>query len=337
MNLLATADLHIRAAEDTALLGRILSLAREKDCTAVLIGGDLLDSPFPDEATRRALLKLLETAGLPVFLTAGNHDPLAVTALYRDLSAGVQLFPETLTGLSLDGHVRLFGCSAAREQDARPPLQGFRAPEDGVNILLTHGQMGSDSFRPVQNAELAESGLQLAILGHIHKAEQRRVGACQLLVPGIPQGRGWDETGDKHVWLIQIAENGGILLEPQNVAEVVYRELEVDLTDCREDEVLARMEAAEVPDGTVARLVLTGSPLCDPESARQLYTARYGRPVIDRTEISLSVETLQGQNTLQGAFVRRALAEIEAAPAERRPVLEEALRMGLRALKEASQ
>lgn len=337
MRFLATADLHIRKKEDAALLARIFDRAREAGCGAVLIGGDLLDSPFPPPETASALMRLLEAAPCPVFIAAGNHDPLAVTAFYRSLPEGVYCFPEELTAAPLSAPgLHLFGCSAPREQSDRRILAGFAAPEGALNILLAHGQVDGGDFQPISARELAESRFQLAVIGHIHKGGQRRIGGCHLLVPGIPEGRGWDETGEKWVYLIDAEPEGGVAVEPVSVAERTYREYPVDLTGCADSgAILAALEAVSVPPHTEARLILTGAPGESPEAAARVYTERTGRDVKDRSDPSLSVELLRGQNTLQGAFVRRALAELETAPPEERPLLEEALRLGLAALKEA--
>ncbi len=335
MRFLATADLHIKTLADTALAARILRCAQERGCEAVLIGGDLLDHPFPEAAVEQELLSLLGGAGMPILLAAGNHDPLELTALYQKLPTGCFCFPEAITAVSLGQGVRVFGYSAPRRVGEDHPLAGFRAPADGINILLGHGHVDGADFRPVASAELAESGLQLAIIGHIHKGERRDIGGCRLLVPGIPEGRGWDELGEKYVYIVDAAPSGAVSFEAVSVAERCYRELSVDLTDCTEEELLARLEAVELPADTVARLILVGSPACDPAPAARLYAERSGREVINRTDPSLSVAVLREQKTLQGAFVRRALAEIEAADPADRPLLEEALRLGLEALKEA--
>ena len=55
MKLLATADLHIRKQEDTAVLARILQAAKEFHAEALLIGGDLLDRPFLESAVEDAV------------------------------------------------------------------------------------------------------------------------------------------------------------------------------------------------------------------------------------------------------------------------------------------
>lgn len=335
MKLLATADLHIRRQEDAAVLARILQAAKEYEAEALLIGGDLLDRPFLDSSVEDAVRRLLSGAGLPVFLVAGNHDPKEVTALYQNLPEGVYLFPETLAGVTLGENVRLWGYSAAREQGGKNPLQGFSAPQGAVNILLGHAQVdgGSESFCPIAAESLAASGLDLAILGHIHKGEQRRIGGCRLLIPGIPEGKGFDELGEKFIYLIDTAS---MQIEPIAVAEKIWREYPIDLSGCADDAaILERLMAVEIPANTVGRLILQGAPSADPAPAAAIYTERTGREVKDRTDPSLSVEVLKKQNTLQGAFVRRAMAEIEAADAADRPRLEEALRLGLQALKEA--
>ncbi len=338
MRILATADLHIHKKEDCALLARILQKAQDSGCDALLIGGDLLDSPFPGKETETALSTLLGSAPCPVFLAAGNHDPLAVTALYRNLPAGVHCMPETMGVFSLGDGVRLYGYSALREQSAGHPLAGFTAPTGALNILLAHGQAdgGKDAFQPISAEELAGSNLQLAILGHIHKGEQRQIGGCRLLVPGIPEGRGWDELGEKFVYLIN-TENG-ISVEPCSVAERSFWEYTVDMTDCKNTgEMLAVLQGVEIPAGVEARLILVGTPAESVAAAAAAYTEQTGREVKDHTDSSLSVELLREQNTLQGAFVRRALAEMEQAAPEERAVLEEALRLGLQALREAKR
>lgn len=338
MRFLATADLHIRNQSDCALLARILQKAKDTDCGAILLGGDLLDTPFIDADTETAVLTLLGAATCPVFLVAGNHDPLMVTDLYRKLPEGVFCFPGEVTGVTLEDGVRLFGYSAPREENPGFSLGAFSAPRDGFNILLGHSQHEGDSkaFQSVSNEDLAGSGVQLAILGHVHKPEQRRVGGCSLLVPGIPQGRGWDETGERAVYLIDADSRGGLSIAPCSVAEKLYLELPVDLTGCTDSaEILSRLEEIDVPAEAEVRLILVGSPEESPAAAAKLYAERTGRQSKDQTDTFGSIATLREQNTLQGAFVRRAMAEIEAADPADRPRLEQALRLGLNALKEA--
>ncbi len=338
MKLLATADLHIRNKEDCAVLARILQKAKETACRAVLIGGDLLDRPFIDAQTEEAVLTLLGAASCPVFLVAGNHDPLAVTALYRRLPRGVQIFPAEWSSYTLGEGVYLHGYSSAREEGECLIPAGFTVHGEGVHILLAHGspEGSAGAFAPISAEALSD--FHLAVVGHIHKTDLRQLGRCLRLVPGIPQGRGWDETGERYAYLVDVTADGGISAEPCRVADKIYLEIPVDLTGCADSgEILTKMEGVEIPQGAEVRLILIGQPEESPEAAARLYTERTGREVKDKTDFFVSMALLREQNTLQGAFVRHAMAEIEAADPADRPRLEAALQLGLRALKEAQR
>ncbi|MBQ8600500.1 MAG: metallophosphoesterase [Clostridia bacterium] len=336
MRFLATADLHLSDKNDLPLLERILGCAQKQNCDALLIGGDLMNSPFPTPETESGMIALLSAWGKPIFIVAGNHDPLAVTALYQKFPSNVTVFPEGMTAYTLDENFRLYGYSALREQSKRRPLENFSVPADEIALLLGHSHFEGTDFQPVRPEELAASGLKLAILGHIHKGEQRLIGATRLLVPGIPEGRGWDETGEKFVYTVDISPDGAVVIEPHSVAERLYRQVRVDLTDCADtNEMLSRMENFQPEANTEIRLILTGTPLENPDIAARLYTEKYGREVINETEPALSMEMLMKQNTLQGHFVRKAMEDITKASPEEKPALEDALKLGLRALKEA--
>ncbi len=339
MRFLATADLHLNSREDLALLERILNTARRRDCRAVLIAGDLLDTPFPQEGVNEGVAEQFAQWGGPIYLVAGNHDPLAIAPLYTMLPANVTLFPEGMTCHTLAPGLRLYGCSALREQSMRRPASQVRVPAGEMGILLAHGHFEGRDFQPVLPEDVAASNLSLCILGHIHKGEQRQIGRCRVLVPGIPQGRGWDETGDKFVYIIDADPKDGITAEPQSVATRFFREQTVYLTGCADTEaILQKMEAVQSAPNTETALVLTGEPEEDPAEAIELYGRKgYTNRVVDRTVPVLSVERLKEQNTLQGAFVRKALLDIEQADPAQRPALEAALRLGLRAFKEAQR
>lgn len=334
MKLLLTADLHIAKAEDTALLDRILSAAKAEGCSAVLIGGDLLDSPFPDHMTEQAVLDSLAQSELPILMVAGNHDPWDLTECYRQLPKNVVLFGVELSAYPLGEGVAVYGISDARGAKERSFLNPISTAQGEIKIFMGHGQPdGNDeAYFPISTAALAESGFSLALLGHVHKYEERKVGGCRILVPGIPEGRGWDEVGERYVWIAEIGK--GMAITPKKVAEKTYREIEVDLTDCDEEQILKTLESVEIPADTVARLILTGAPLAEPRTAARLFSEKRGIAIKDRSDPTQSVAILMKQNTLQGAFVRRAMEEIEQAGEKERPLLEEALKMGLRALKE---
>ena len=101
--LLATADLHIQKEEDAALLERIMKKAEEQSCSAVLIGGDLLEKMcIRDRACVIILMHRRENlifqitqqlAGaslLPCF-NAGNIGGDQRSAVHRHGQAGIHI------------------------------------------------------------------------------------------------------------------------------------------------------------------------------------------------------------------------------------------------------
>lgn len=87
MNILHTADWHLgnifhghdRTAEHRHFLDWLLGQLRERQPDALIVAGDVFDSPNPSAAAERLFYDFLEAAteavdGLQVVVTAGNHD-----------------------------------------------------------------------------------------------------------------------------------------------------------------------------------------------------------------------------------------------------------------------
>lgn len=111
--------------------------------------------------------------------------------------------------------VRVWG-AAFTDRVSGPLLRGFSAPrqEGRLELLCLHGEVGVPSSRydPVSEEELAASGLDYAAFGHVHSfSGLRRAGDCFYAWPGCPEGRGFDETGEKGV-IIADVERGGVKL-----------------------------------------------------------------------------------------------------------------------------
>ena len=96
------------------------------------------------------------------------------------------------------------------------PLAGFHAQEEDLAAFgCFHGDLSSAHSRygPITHNEIAASGLHYLALGHSHSASGlKRAGKTYYAWPGCPEGRGFDETGDKGVYLGQL-EGGRVSLD----------------------------------------------------------------------------------------------------------------------------
>lgn len=77
-----------------AAVERLLEVARDRRCAAVVVAGDVFDDNLVDPVTWRRTVDILRRSPVPVFLLPGNHDPYDAASVYRsrefdDLAPGV--------------------------------------------------------------------------------------------------------------------------------------------------------------------------------------------------------------------------------------------------------
>ena len=344
--LLHAADLHLdspfaglspdkavqRRREQRELLTRLAELVRQHGVELVLLSGDVLDGAGLYADTGEALCRALGQMGVPVFLAPGNHD---LAPLYDSLSLpdNVTVFRrETVESVELPGlntvvHGRGFSSAAP----APFASLGFTAPEDGkTHILCLHGDVGGTSPRygPIPPEALAASRVTYAALGHVHQfSGLHRAGDTVWAYPGCPEGRGFDETGDKGV-LMGTVEPGRVELSFVPTALRRYHVVEVPLTGEPSPEEAVLRALPERCREDIVRLVLTGES--DPPDGNAISAACAGRcyslTLQDRTTARRDLLERAGEDSLTGFFLR-ALAQHRDSPD-----YELALRFGLAAL-----
>ena len=223
-----------RRQEQRELLDRLARLAREREADLLLLSGDLLDSRRTYRETAQALARSLGSLPCPVFLAPGNHDFYGPQSLYAALD-----WPENVH-IFTSGSVRraelpgldcvVYGRAFLGPREDRSPLEGFRAERDGrVQLMAVHGEVdGRGEYGPISREDIACSGLDYLALGHIHQTSGlQREGDTFWAYPGCPEGRGFDELGDKGVLYVE-AEPGSCRAEFVPLCRRRYQILSVD-------------------------------------------------------------------------------------------------------------
>ena len=193
-----------------------LQTAREKDCAAVLIAGDLFDSAFAErESVARFIYLAGQYASLPILIAAGNHDPLSEGGVYLrgNLPENVHVFPAAGDYVEIGDKLRVHGVSAVSARDNRAPLEQLRALKDGrFELALIHAELASSAaaahYAPVTRAQLGASGFAYVAMGHIHERSglQYEAGTAYAYA-GALQGRGFDECGEKGFYLVELEQS----------------------------------------------------------------------------------------------------------------------------------
>lgn len=334
MKILHSADWHLgspfsgRSPEETAFLRRRLAeipeeiarVCRAEGCDLVLLAGDLLDGPVSRDTVELLAEKLAQCA-VPVFISPGNHDFLAPDSPWLDpiWPENVHIFTGELESVAIPAlDCRIYG-AGYKSMDCEGLLEGFRAAGDERwQIAVLHGDptVVSSPYCPITAAQIRASGLDYLALGHIHKAGSIREGKTLCAWPGCPMGRGFDETGEKGVYLVEMENGAEIRFLPLNTLR--FYDLEAEI----EGDALAALEAllpaADSKD--FYRVTLTGYGEPDLPALYAHFARCTHLELRDRTEPEADLWEAASADTLEGNYFRllhQAMEDADPATAER--------------------
>ena len=325
-----------RRGEQRELLDRLARLAREREAGLVLLAGDLLDSEHAFRETAQALRKSLASIPCPVFIAPGNHDFYSPRSIWAalDWPDNVHIFTsDALERVELPG-CTLWGRAFTDAHQDACPLEGLEVPGDGrLHLACLHGAVGPDSgYGPISPLDIAASGLDYLALGHVHQASGlQRVGNTFWAYPGCPEGRGFDEPGEKGVLYVE-AEPGHVTAQFVPLAKYRYEIAAVDVTGAADQLAAVRAALPEDTQNLICRIILTGEGNAPDLAAldRALSPEFYGLTLIDRTRLPRDLWERREEDALTGLFLRTMWEKCQSEPDN--PLYQLAARYGLAAL-----
>lgn len=329
-----------RRAEQRELLGDVFALAERKKADVILLAGDLLDSDNAYYETTEQLRQLCRNCSARIFISPGNHDYFSQSSPYGAMvwPDNVHIFRSTrISAVEIpELNLRVYG-AAFNRADSPALMEGFTAQNDGmINIMVIHGERGGATYNPISDEQIESSGLDYLALGHTHSYSGiNKLGDTYWAYPGCPEGRGFDETGDKGVIAGAVSKDG-VKLDFIPVSRRRYEIRNIDLTGS-DDHMQTITES--LPDDTypdIYRLVLTGETE-DAPNVEVLTTAFenrfYGLQIRDRTSRLVSIWDGENEQTLRGEFLTRLRKRWNSASTdEEKQQIELAVRFGLAAL-----
>ena len=314
--------------------GKIADLCLRESCDLVLLAGDVFDGPYSREGYE-AVYRCLERMEVPVFISPGNHDP------YREVSPWVReswpdnvyLFrrPEITSFSIKELDCRVYG-AAYTGNECPGLLEGFRAEcaERHALLLLHADPVSADSpYCPVTAAQLRDSGVDYAALGHIHTLGRFEAGAGLCAWPGCPMGRGFDETGVKGVCIAELDETVSLRFVPLDVPRFREHTAKV-LGD--PFEAIAELLPPEGSRDHI-RIRLTGEIAAGAADGLALRFGEYPNlTILDETTILGDVWDHAEDDTLSGLFFRILREGAREADPDTARELELAARIGRKIL-----
>ena len=281
----------------------------------VIIAGDLFDSENISERAQDGVIELI--SGHPevtFFYLPGNHEGDAFLRGRAVLPKNLLCFGEGWTYFESEGLT-----VAGRSVCAEGMFDELRLDPKNKNIVVLHGELRDRSAAPdvIVKREAKGRYIDYLALGHYHSYRDEILDTrCTAVYCGTPEGRGFDETGDKGFVMIDTDTRH---LEHRFVP-FARRRLHFAYADIstatRPSEVLraARLAVGGIPECDLVRLELCGECAAgltkDVEGIEyELRDKFYYFEVKDSSRLALDMESLRHDRSLKGEFIRRVLAE----------------------------
>ncbi|MBQ2927785.1 MAG: DNA repair exonuclease [Oscillospiraceae bacterium] len=328
LKLLHSADWHLDSAfsgfsdeQRAALKGqqrklpeKIADLCRREQCDLMLLAGDLFDG-IPSRETVARLKTVLRECGVPVLIAPGNHDFCGPGSPWLEESwpENVHVFTgkmESVVFPELD--CRVYG-AGFQGMDCPGLLESFRAEgKERYCLAVLHGDpmQKNSPYNPITAAQVRDSALDYLALGHIHKAGAFRAGNTLCAWPGCPMGRGWDETGEKGVCIVTLAEE--VQIQTVKLDVPTFYEMEVEVSGDGEAALEAVLPAQG--GGDYYRVTLIGWSDVDTAALKQKLRAFPNLELRDHTRPPVDLWEGIGEDTLEGIFFGMLRQAMDAQP-----------------------
>lgn len=220
--------------------GRLISHALETLPDFVLIVGDIYDEEDRNLRAQHRFqqgMEQLDDAGIPVFLSHGNHDHLGGGGAAFELPDNVYVFKEQVENIELSVNgtmVKIAGFSYGRRHVTESMVESYPQAEPGVIQLgMLHGSEESDTehavYAPFRKEQLLSKNYDYWALGHIHKRQQLSE-EPPIVYPGNLQGRHRKESGAKGFYDV-LLDGGHTELQFVATDSVRFEQVAIDCSE----------------------------------------------------------------------------------------------------------
>lgn len=331
-----TADVHLKSDNDIIFEAfiDIVYQAKTEEVDFLLIAGDLFEDFIVAPSLLDRVTKLFDyLKPIKVFISPGNHDPLKANSPYlsHPFPDNVFIFTASFSYFEID-KVRIYGRAFANHFEEESLLKKVDLDSNYINILLMHGQISNLSiYNPISYFDLMKDEYDYVALGHLH----RLFITDHFVYPGTPQARGFDEKGDSGYMYVEI-EGEEKKIEFRELNKEVYHSIDISVEDDWQSHDLIKTIKDQCPSlNDHYRLNINGNitSLYDLGIIESILKKKYAYlEIIDKRKELIDYDALKKEVSLKGIFVRTLLEKIEKA--EDKEILEEALRLGLKAFEE---
>ena len=330
------------------VFNEIINIAIENSINILLLTGDIFDNLTVNKKTLVFIRNQIQRiSNIKVFISPGNHDPYNEKSFYKmiDWPENVHIFKGSIESIVLeDLNVVVWGAAFNEHHVRKSMLKNVNIKENYINIMTIHGDISNtddgNQYNPITLKDIENSKLDYIAIGHRHKFSGiLRTGNTFYSYAGCPQGRGFDEVGDKGIILGEVSK-GVVNLSFQRTSKRNYYVKEIDISNSISyDEVRVKILAsikAEDRKKNLYKIILTGEIEAYINLNEQIILEKikddfYFVKVIDKTNIKINFDSISKDYSVKGVYAKRLLEKIKEEDCDKE-ILQMALKLGIQSL-----
>lgn len=304
-----------RGAEIRSTFLRMIDYAKQENVSVVMICGDLFDTKRITQKTADLVLnKISEAEEIDFLYLRGNHDEGRQVFDGRVLPPNLKTFSDTWNSYTYE-NVVISGVET-NEYNCYSIYDDLHTDTNNINIIMLHGLADTKSGKGYINLpELQNKNIDYAALGHLHSYQSKRLDSRGIYCySGCPEGRGFDECGEKGFVLL---ETNGNSIEKSFIpfSQRQILEIPVDITGLTT--ISGIMEAIRKALGNtdkkhMIKLVLTGTYNIDTPKyidhfINELENEFFYITIQDNSRLDINSDDYKNDISLKGEFIRMVM------------------------------
>lgn len=310
------------------VFSKIISMCIENSVDILLLTGDIFDNLTVNKKTLVFIKNQLERIiNIKVFISPGNHDPYYEKSFYKMIEwpKNVHIFKSSVESVVLQElETIVWGAGFNTHHVKKSMLKNISINEKYINIMVIHGDVSNsdegNDYNPITLRDIEASRLDYIAIGHRHNYSGilRQKDTCYAYA-GCPQGRGFDELGDKGIIVGEVSK-GAVDLRFIRTSKRNYYVVDVDISNSVSYEEIKDRVINSINEGerknNLYKIILKGEiesyiNLNEDIVFEKIKDYFYFVKVIDNTDVKLDFDKISKDYSIKGVYARKLLDKME--------------------------
>ena len=300
----------LRAEEQRTVFSDTINYCKEKSVDALLICGDLFDSPNPLKKDAEFVKKALASLSpVPVFIISGNHDYICPDSPFLKegyFSDNVHIFPCFDHFIEIPEKNTVIYGKSYNSTVTKASFTDMPLDENKINIMCLHGDFNiAGDYTQISREDLSSLPVNYAAMGHIHNGEIFEVGNVKCAYSGALDGTGFDDDGITGFIYGEITENETKLF-PVSLSKRHYHNISCNISGEDTEKILQKLKSTMYSED-LYKIILVGETTDEIDTEfleSELNEYCFYAEIYDDTSLSYDFDEIEKEESLRGEFLR---------------------------------